>query len=181
VGFNAEAATEGGQPLGNRPMTSTAVRENANEDAENQNAKCCEIERHGGPVRNHIGGCSDKHDSSLAEERRTHVTATIGHSITESESTMLFANVTLTPSTTALPGSAALQQIADGIAAWALIGALIALLIGAALWAVGSHTQNMHQSASGRRAVGTSLVAAVLIGAAPSLINFFFNAGLSVH
>ena len=27
----------------------------------------------------------------------------------------------------------------------------------------------------------TSLVAAVLIGAAPSLINFFFNAGLSVH
>jgi hypothetical protein len=29
--------------------------------------------------------------------------------------------------------------------------------------------------------VGTSLVAAVLIGAAPSLINFFFNAGLSVH
>lgn len=94
---------------------------------------------------------------------------------------MMFANVTLTPSTTALPGSAALQQIANGIAAWALIGALIALLLGAGLWAVGSHTQNMHQSASGRRAVATSLVAAVLIGAAPSLINFFFNTGLSVH
>jgi len=47
---------------------------------------------------------------------------------------MLFANVSLTPSTTALPGSAALQQIADGIAAWALIGALVALLLGAALW-----------------------------------------------
>jgi hypothetical protein len=43
------------------------------------------------------------------------------------------------------------------------------------------HTQNMHQSAQGRRAVLTSLVAAVLIGAAPSLINFFFNAGLAVH
>jgi len=63
---------------------------------------------------------------------------------------MLFANVSLTPSTTALPGSAALQQIADGIAAWALIGALVALLLGAALWAVGSHTQNMHQSSQGR-------------------------------
>jgi hypothetical protein len=94
---------------------------------------------------------------------------------------MLLANVTLSPSTTDLPGSAALQQIANGLASWALIGALIALLLGAALWAVGSHTQNMHQSAQGRRAVLTSLVAAVLIGAAPSLINFFFNAGLAVH
>lgn len=94
---------------------------------------------------------------------------------------MWFADVTLTPSTTALPGSAALQQLADGIAAWALIGALIALLLGAGLWAVGSHTQNMHQSASGRRAVVTSLVAAVLIGAAPSLVNFFFHTGLNIH
>ena len=64
---------------------------------------------------------------------------------------------------------------------WALIGALVALLLGAALWAVGSHTQNLHQSMAGRRAVLTSLVAAVLIGAAPSLINFFFNTGLAVH
>jgi hypothetical protein len=94
---------------------------------------------------------------------------------------MLFADVTLSPSTTALPGSEALQQIANGVAAWALIGALIALLIGAALWAVGSHTQNMHQSASGRRAVITSLAAAILIGAAPRVINFFFHTGLKVH
>ena len=108
-------------------------------------------------------------------------TATVGHSLFESETTMLYANVTLTPSTTALPGAAALQQIANGIASWALIGALVALLLGAALWAVGSHTQNMHQSAQGRRAVLTSLGAAILIGAAPSLINFFFNTGLTVH
>jgi hypothetical protein len=94
---------------------------------------------------------------------------------------MPFTNVTLTPSTSALPGSAALQQLANGIAAWALIGALVALLLGAALWAVGSHTQNMHQSSQGRRAVLTSLVAAVLICAAPTLINFFFNTGLSVR
>lgn len=93
----------------------------------------------------------------------------------------MFADVTLTPSTSALPGSAALQQLANGLAAWALIGALVALLLGAVLWAVGSHTQNAHQSAQGRRAVLASLVAAVLIGAAPSLVNFFFTTGLSVH
>ena len=62
-----------------------------------------------------------------------------------------------------------------------LAGALVALLLGAVLWAIGSHTQNMHQSSQGRRAVLTSLVAAILIGAAPELINFFFNAGVAVH
>ncbi|MGH9019678.1 MAG: DUF6112 family protein [Acidimicrobiales bacterium] len=94
---------------------------------------------------------------------------------------MLFAGVTLSPSTSALPGSEALQQIANGLASWALIGALVALLIGAALWAVGSHTQNLHHSMAGRRAVLTSLVAAILIGGAPSLINFFFSTGQSIH
>lgn len=93
----------------------------------------------------------------------------------------MFAGVSLNPSTSDLPGSAALQQLANGIAAWALVGALVALLLGAGLWAVGSHTQNMHQSSQGRRAVLTSLAAAILIGAAPTLINFFFSAGLKVH
>jgi hypothetical protein len=99
---------------------------------------------------------------------------------TESEPTVFFADVSLTPSTADLPGSAALQQIANGIASWALIGTLIALLLGAVLWAIGSHTQNAHQSMAGRRAVITALVAAILIGAAPELINFFFKAGLAV-
>jgi len=54
---------------------------------------------------------------------------------------MLSADVSLTPTVTSLPGSAALQQIANGVAAWALIGALLALLLGAALWAIGSHTR----------------------------------------
>lgn len=94
---------------------------------------------------------------------------------------MLLADVGLHPTVNALPGSAVLLQITNGIAAWALIGSLVALLLGAALWAVGSHTQNMHHSAQGRRAVLTSLGAAILIGAAPSLINFFFKTGLSVH
>lgn len=94
---------------------------------------------------------------------------------------MFLAGVSLNPSTSALPGSAALQQITNGIAAWALIGSLAALLLGAALWAVGSHTQNTHHSAQGRRAVLTSLGAAILIGAAPALIDFFFKTGLSVH
>jgi hypothetical protein len=91
------------------------------------------------------------------------------------------ADIHLSPSLTALPGSAVLVQLANGLAAWSLVAAGIALVVGAALWALGSHSQNMHQSMAGRRTVFTALGAALLIGASDPLINFFFHAGTSVH
>lgn len=94
---------------------------------------------------------------------------------------MLFANVSLTPTSTDLPGSAELQKLANGLDGIALMLALIALVIGAALWALGSHSQNMHHSMIGRRTVLTSILAAAVLGAAPVLINFFFSAGTAVH
>ena len=92
----------------------------------------------------------------------------------------MLADVHLSPSMTALPGSAVLQQFVNGAAAWALLGALGALLVGAVVWAFGSHSQNIHQSMAGRRAVVTAALAAVVIGAAPTLVNFFFHAGSAV-
>ena len=62
-----------------------------------------------------------------------------------------------------------------------MILALVGLVIGAAAWALGAHSQNYHQSFVGRRAVLVSGLAALLIGAAPTLINFFFGAGTSLH
>jgi hypothetical protein len=94
---------------------------------------------------------------------------------------VLFAVVKLSPTPSDLPGSAELQRLANGLDGWALVGALIALVIGAVMWAIGSHSQNMHQSMTGRRAVLAAVAAAILIGAAPELINFFFAAGTSVH
>src|SRR5579863_10505571 len=81
------------------------------------------------------------------------------------------------PTAGALPGGAALLHLIDGLGGWALMLALAGLVIGAALWAIGSHSQNYQQSYVGRRAVLVSGVAALLIGAAPTLINFFFNTG----
>ena len=52
--------------------------------------------------------------------------------------------------------------------AWALIAALVGLVIGAAAWALGVHSQNYQQSMVGRRAVLVSGLAALLIGAAPT-------------
>ena len=55
------------------------------------------------------------------------------------------------------------------------------LLIGAAAWALGAHSQNYQQSYSGRKAVLVSGFAALLIGAGPAIVNFFFATGQGVH
>ncbi len=94
---------------------------------------------------------------------------------------VLAAGVQLTPDPDALPGSNVLQQLMNGLGAWALALALVGLLVGAAAWALGSHGQNYQQSYVGRRAVLISGLAALLIGAGPAIVNFFFRAGQGVH
>jgi hypothetical protein len=94
---------------------------------------------------------------------------------------MNLADVTLTPDPGNLPGGAVLQHLTNGLGGWALIGSLVALVIGAAVWALGSHAQNFQQSTSGRKTVLVAGLAALLIGAAPAIINFFFHAGQGVH
>jgi MFS family permease len=90
-------------------------------------------------------------------------------------------DVTLTPTMSDLPGGGTLQDLTNGLGAWALVAALIGLLIGAAAWALGVHSQNYQQSMVGRRAVLVSGLAALLIGAAPPIVNFFFHAGTNLH
>lgn len=85
--------------------------------------------------------------------------------------------VQLNPDTTALPGGAEVQKLLDGLGAWALWIALAGVLLGAAAWAIGSHGQNYGQATNGRRAVLASALAALIVGAAPPLVNFFFHAG----
>ncbi|MGH9064306.1 MAG: DUF6112 family protein [Acidimicrobiales bacterium] len=79
-----------------------------------------------------------------------------------------------------LPGSAVLQNLADGIGGWAVILALVGVLVGAAIWALGAHSQNYHQSVAGRRAVLVSGAAALVMGAAPGIVTFFYGAGHAV-
>ena len=84
------------------------------------------------------------------------------------------------PTASALPGGSTLLKLVDGLGGWALILAVAGLVVGAALWAIGSHSQNYQQSYAGRRAVLVSGVAALLIGAAPTLIGFFFDTGQGI-
>jgi len=89
--------------------------------------------------------------------------------------------VTMSPDPSQLPGGQILQNLMNGLQFWALALALVGLVIGAAAWALGSHGQNYQQTFVGRRAVLISGLAALLIGAGPGIVSFFYNAGSGVH
>ncbi len=95
------------------------------------------------------------------------------------------ATVSMTPDPSQLPGGQVLQRLTDGLGGWALALSLVGLLIGAAAWggrAPPPHKPpNNQQSYSGRKAVLVSGFAALLIGAGPAIVNFFFSTGQGVH
>jgi hypothetical protein len=91
------------------------------------------------------------------------------------------AAVTAHPDLGGLPGSNVLQQLVNGAEAWALVIALLGAFIGAGLWAVASHTHNHHYAARGRMAALISAAAALVVGAAPGLVNFFAHLGATAR
>jgi hypothetical protein len=94
--------------------------------------------------------------------------------------TLLAQAVDANPDTSQLPGGAVLQNLTNGIMGWALVLSLIALILSSAAWALGANSQNHQYTLAGKRGVMVSGLAALLIGAAPAIINFFFNAGTGV-
>jgi hypothetical protein len=90
-------------------------------------------------------------------------------------------NLSVSPTNSTLPGVGQLQLLIDGLALWALIAALAGMLVGAVLWAVGHHSSNYQQSYTGRKGVMVSGAAAMIIGAAPALIKYFFSLGQAAN
>ncbi len=87
------------------------------------------------------------------------------------------AAVSAHPDLTGLPGSNVLQQLVNGAEAWSLVITLLGAFVGAGLWAVASHSNNHHYAARGRMAALVSAAAALIVGAAPGLVNFFEHLG----
>jgi Mn2+/Fe2+ NRAMP family transporter len=87
------------------------------------------------------------------------------------------AAVRATPNPKGLPGSNVLQQLVNGAEAWALAIALLGAFVGAAMWALASHTHNHHYAARGRMAALISAASALVVGAAPGIVNFFERLG----
>jgi MFS family permease len=84
------------------------------------------------------------------------------------------------PDSRALPGSSVLRHLADGIESWALIAAVVGVVVGGVVWAFGHYSQNYQQAYNGRKGVLVSGLAALLVGAAPTIISFFVGQGQSV-
>ena len=89
----------------------------------------------------------------------------------------LYPAVTASPNPHGLPGSNVLQQLVNGAEAWALALALLGAFVGAAVWAIASHTHNHHYAGRGRMAALVSGAAALVIGAGPGVVNFFQHLG----
>ena len=90
-------------------------------------------------------------------------------------------DVSLNPDASKLPGGATLMDLTNGLAAWTLILAAGAMVLGAGAWALGSATSNMSWADRGKSATIIAALAALLIGGAAAIINFFFHAGLALH
>ena len=91
------------------------------------------------------------------------------------------ADVSMNPSVSSLPGGGTLQDLTNGLGAWALIASLAGLVVGAAARSGTAGSSASAPRAPRRRAVLVSGLAALLIGAAPPVINFFFHAGANLH
>ena len=74
-------------------------------------------------------------------------------------------------------GSEAATKIISGIMFYSLIFCLVGLILAAGLWAVGSFSNNYTQSVNGKKGFLVCAGAALAIGAAQVVIDFFFGIG----
>lgn len=93
----------------------------------------------------------------------------------------VLAAVSVNPNPSDLPGSDAAQKLINGVAAFGLLACVGVVLLGAAQWGFGSQNSNYGHTDDGKRRMLKGVGGAFAIGAAGAVINFFFNAGSTVH
>ena len=86
-------------------------------------------------------------------------------------------SVSVNPDPSGLPGSNVLQDLINGLAFWMLLASLAGVLIGAGVWALASHTNNHQWSSRGRAGALAASAAALVVGGAGAIVNFFVDAG----
>lgn len=89
-------------------------------------------------------------------------------------------DIDITPNDDGLPGIAALRTIVGAVMTIGLILSVLALIAAAVVWGFGANSSNPHLASRGKLGVLVSCGAAILTGAAVTLINFFWNVGQGV-
>ena len=88
--------------------------------------------------------------------------------------------VNITPNTTGLPGISELETIVGALLTLGLVASVAGLVLSAIVWAVASHSGNVHIVGRAKTGVVVSAVAAMLTGGAVALVTFFSNAGAAL-
>ena len=88
--------------------------------------------------------------------------------------------IDINPNNNGLPGISQLQTIVGAVMTIGLILSVLALIVSAVVWGFGSNSSNPHLASRGKLGVLVSCGAAIICGAAVTLINFFWNVGQAV-
>jgi hypothetical protein len=91
------------------------------------------------------------------------------------------SGIDVSPNASGLPGSSSLVSLLGGLQFDAELAVIAAIIIGAAVWALSSHSNNYQGASRGKTAVIVSLLAGLLIGFGPALVEWFFSLGQSAH
>ena len=83
--------------------------------------------------------------------------------------------VGVTPDFSVLPSIGETQTVINGLAAATLLLDLLAMILGAITWAVGSTISNWAIAAGGKRAVLYAVIGAVSTGASAALVNYVYS------
>lgn len=89
-------------------------------------------------------------------------------------------NIDITPNDSGLPGISSLRTIVGAAMTIGLILSVLALIVSAVVWGFGSNSSNPHLTGRGKLGVLVSCGAAIITGAAVTLINFFWTVGQGV-
>ena len=89
---------------------------------------------------------------------------------------VVVAQVSVTPSTSGMPGAALLQQILGWLSQVALWGSLASILVGAAVYGLAQNTGSYNNAFRGKQLALAGAIGAVLAGLAPTAVNMLFNA-----
>jgi hypothetical protein len=92
----------------------------------------------------------------------------------------VLTDINISPNDTGLPGIAELRTIVGAVMTAGLILSVLALIISAIVWGFGANSSNPHLASRGKTGVLVSCGAAIITGAAVTLVNFFWHVGGSI-
>ena len=88
----------------------------------------------------------------------------------------LVAQVTVSPTSSGMPGAELMQQLLGWLGQIALWGSLASILVGAAIYGLSQQTGNYAGGYRGRQLAVAGVVGACLAGLAPTAVNMLFRA-----